>query len=108
MGCLVTKTQHMEDLKDQEKGLRTEMLMMEQTIGQLRSKSMAMKTNELRLQLELLELKNKVVELRLFNSDIVSWSSGIGQQNADLRSQLYHLKKWQGKKSVLKERYILL
>ena len=73
--------------------MRTEMERMEMTNEQLRRKTRVMETNEVHVQLELLELKNKIVELKLFNSDVVIWSSVIRQHNTDLMSQLTYLQK---------------
>ena len=63
-----------------------------------------METNEFQVQQELLKLKNKMVELKLYNSNVDVWSSVIRQHNFDLMSQLTYRKKCQGNKSELKER----
>ena len=104
MGCLMTKRQHLEKMKEQDVSLKSEMEMMEQTIGQLRKKKGVMETNEFQVQQELLQLKNKMVELKVYNSNVVVWSSVIRQHNFDLMRQLTYRKNRQGNKSELKER----
>ena len=90
-------------MNEQEQRFRTEMELMEKTNGQLRRKCRDMENNEAQVQLEMLEVKNKMLELKLFNSDIVIWSNGIRQHNAYLMSHQTFLTKCQGNTSELKD-----
>ena len=100
----MTKKQLLEKVKEQDVLMRREMEMLEQTIGKLRRKTMIMESNELQGQQEMLELKNKMVGLKLYNSNVVVWSSVIRQHNFDLMRQLTYRKKCQGNKSELKKK----
>ena len=100
----MTKKQHLEKVKEQDVLMRREIEMLEQTIGKLRRKTMIMESNEFQGQQEMLELKNKMVGLKLYNSNVVVWSSVIRQHNFDLMRQLTYRKKCQGNKSELKKK----
>ena len=100
MGCLMTKNKHVEEMVQQEEWMRCELMEMEAIIGQLRRKLKDKQTKEVQHKVEMLEMKNTLIELRLFNSEIVSLSSHTRQNNADLKCQLNSLKNWQKRKHL--------
>ena len=97
MGCLMTKKKHAEELMQQEEWMRCELMEMDTVIGQLRTKLKDKQIKEVQHKVEMLELKNKLVELRLLNSEILSISNNMRQNNADLKCQLNTLKNRQAK-----------
>ena len=99
MGCLMAKTQHIKELRDQIE-------MMENTIVQLRADNRAMKSINMQLQFEHMEMKNKVVQFKSFNAEIIIWSSRIRCHNSFLSKKLDQLRKWQTDKALLKERFV--
>ena len=92
-------------MEEQEEYFKAEIDMLESIISQLGN----MRNNkEIKLQLEVVQLKKKVAELKSFNSKIVSWTSAIRQHNADLRSKLAYFKSGRMIESVLRERSLLI
>ena len=101
----MTKIQHQEEMEEQEEYFKAEIYMLESIISQLGN---IRNNKEIKLQLEVVQLRKKVAELKSFNSKIVSWSSAIRQHNADLRSQLAYFKSGRRIESVLRERSLLI
>ena len=104
----MAKIHHKEKMKEQEEYFKAEIDMLESIISQLGNNSRDMRAKEIELQMELVQLKRNVSSAQSFNSEIVSWSSAIRQENANLRSQLVSFKSRHSIEPVLRERYLMI